>query len=476
VCDVRENCTGAAAACPDDSFVAAGTECAGPLCADGTERLASSCSGAAASCPEQATASCEPFVCGETACLDECDAAADCLPDFWCDGSACLPLGDPGIPCEESLECRSDLCVDGVCCDDECLGQCEACDVEGSEGECVAVEGEPHGDRDACESDGSECGGSCDGVETDGCAYPGEDVQCRAPSCVDGMAVLEASCVGTGSCPDERTQECAPYLCADDLCDGDCTVDVDCVEGSFCSAGVCAEVLGDGEACDHAEMCSSGRCVDGVCCDSDCTGQCEACDVEGSEGVCTAVSGDPHGGRDACGGSGECAGSCDGTETDECTMPGDETECSEGTCEDGVMTPPGTCDGAGWCEDVEDVPCDPYVCADEHECLTSCEDVEDCAEGLECEDAECVPASADGDADVDGDGDADGDGDVDGDADADGDGDGDADVDADADGDADGDADADGGDGDEGGCNCAAAGNPARGGFTHLLVALLGTF
>jgi hypothetical protein len=281
------------------------------------------------------------------------------------------------------------------------------------------------------------------GEDTDGCAYPGEDVQCRAPSCTDGVAVLEASCAGTGSCPDERTQVCAPYVCAEDLCDGDCAEDGDCDESGFCSAGECEEDLDDGESCDRDDMCANGHCVDGVCCDAACEGQCEACDVEGSEGECTAVTGDPHGGRDSCGGSEECAGTCDGRETQECTMPGDETECSEGSCEDGVMSPPGTCDGAGWCEEADDVPCDPYVCADEHECLASCGGSDDCAEGFECEDSECVSVGADGDADADGDGDAD--------SDADGDG---------------------GTSG--GGCDCGAAGRPSAASVPLAAILLAG--
>jgi hypothetical protein len=454
VCDVRETCPGDAAACPDDAFVAAGARCAEPSCVDGTEWLASTCSGDAAPCPEQASAPCDPFICGDTACLDDCDAAGDCLPDHWCDGSMCHPIGGPGDPCEDSIACRTDFCVDGVCCEGTCLGQCEACDVEGSEGECVPVEGDPHGDRDACTSDGTACGGSCDGVEIDGCAYPGEDVQCRAPSCADGVAVLEASCIGAGRCPDERTQVCAPYACADDLCDGDCSDDVGCAAGYFCSAGVCVEALANGEACDRDGMCADGHCADGVCCDASCEGQCEACDVAGSEGACSPVTGDPHGGRDACGGSGECAGTCDGTATDACSMPGAETECSEGSCADGVLTPPGTCDGAGWCQDPEAVPCDPYICADEVECLTSCDGDEDCVEGLVCEDDACVPGGGDGDADSDAD------------ADGDGDTDGDGDIDADADG--------DGGDG--GGCDCGAAGRASTTSVSVVFTLLSGLF
>src|SRR5262249_8720153 len=63
---------------------------------------------------------------------------------------------------------------------------------------------------------------------------------------------------------------------------------------------------------------AAGPCVDGYCCNTTCTGQCEACDVSGQEGVCTPVVGAPHA-KPSCGTylcdpsigtSGACATSC----------------------------------------------------------------------------------------------------------------------------------------------------------------------
>ena len=41
--------------------------------------------------------------------------------------------GEPlGSPCESAVECTSGFCVDDVCCDAACEGDCEACDDAGA--------------------------------------------------------------------------------------------------------------------------------------------------------------------------------------------------------------------------------------------------------------------------------------------------------------------------------------------------------
>lgn len=158
---------------------------------------------------------------------DACGAAEQCLSGFCVDGRCCNSScgggstsvcisgicrspGNVGDPCQVSAECQSGYCLDGYCCDGACSGQCEACDVEGKPGVCSPVSGAPRGQRTACASDGSVCGGVCDGTSREGCFYPGADVQCRPASCQDAVAVLPAGCQGNGSCPAEQTQDCAP--------------------------------------------------------------------------------------------------------------------------------------------------------------------------------------------------------------------------------------------------------------------------
>jgi hypothetical protein len=66
--------------------------------------------------------------------------------------------------------------------------------------------------------------------------------------------------------------------------------------------------LAVGAACDSAVQCESGACVDGVCCQTACSGTCQACNLPGTEGVCTPVpAGEPRPGTcERCDGDGGC--------------------------------------------------------------------------------------------------------------------------------------------------------------------------
>ncbi|MBX3249941.1 MAG: hypothetical protein KF901_22375 [Myxococcales bacterium] len=323
---------------------------------------------------------------------DECIAGGICR-STWIAGPGCgLPNGSP---CSADADCVSDACTDGVCCNVDCAGQCEACDVEGSVGTCTAVTGAPRGGRAACATDGTLCGGSCDGATRDACAYPGAATMCRAGQCIEGVATAQASCNGAGSCPPEMTVECTPYLCGAEMCAGECATDADCALEAFCAGGMCLPKLPNGDPCDRARQCGSELCVDGFCCGSVCDGQCEACDVLGDEGTCTPVIGAPHGARPACASDGTaCGGACDGADTEGCAYPTAATPCGEAGCTAGQATPAGSCDGAGSCDEGESVSCAPFVCGPTA-CLDTCEGDADCVAGRVCIGGACVLPEAD---------------------------------------------------------------------------------
>jgi hypothetical protein len=396
-CDAVETCDGTANACPDDGPSPAGTPCDTPSCADGVELPEATCDGGGIDCPPPESVPCDLYVCGESACLETCTESAECASGAFCQDGACIPLLEDGAPCDFPGACVGGLCVDGVCCDSACGGQCEACDEPGSEGICVPVAGEPRHEREPCAGDGSVCGGACDGVTPEGCAYPDAEQPCRAGACEAGIALLPAACAGDGTCPDERFQPCAPFVCGDTACLGDCEVHADCAPGLFCSAGICGEALPDGDPCGEDAECGSGQCVDGVCCASACAGQCEACDVVGFEGQCVPVAdGVPHGGRSPCGGIGACAGHCDGLARATCTYPGAATTCQPGRCVDGVASPAAVCDGDGACVEGQGSSCGAYTCGPLGRCLEACVDTVDCANGHFCESGTCVPLRENG--------------------------------------------------------------------------------
>ncbi|WP_084735439.1 OmpA family protein [Cystobacter ferrugineus] len=161
------------------------------------------------------------------------------------------PGTDQGGACTQDSECSTGLCADGVCCDTACQGQCEACNAEGSVGTCTAVTGAPQGGRPACGSDGTVCGGVCDGTVRDTCSYPRDSVQCGDASCSEGVSISSGTCNGAGTCTQE-TQSCGDYVCGEVACLSSCTSDAQCAEGSVCLSGECkpdSTLLVEGSGC-----------------------------------------------------------------------------------------------------------------------------------------------------------------------------------------------------------------------------------
>ena len=290
---------------------------------------------AAGLCPAMTTVSCAPYTCNATltACASGCASDAECTPGNFCDTGTCKPKKANAAGCALAHECTSGFCADGVCCNAACGEQCASCNLPGNVGSCTAVSGAPIGGRPACGTDGSPCGGACDGSTKATCAYPVSS--CRPPACTSGVATLAANCDGAGSCPLLKTQVCAPYACAGTACATTCTLDSDCASADYCNAGACTPRAIIGGFCTTAKECSSGLCVDGVCCDRPCNQQCEACDVAGRLGTCSTLAGgqSPHAARPACDVDPitKCPGSCDGTNA---------AACGPGSCDAGVDVGP----------------------------------------------------------------------------------------------------------------------------------------
>ncbi len=377
------------------AYPGAAVSCRDAACADGEATVAANCSGAGACAPAQTVTcpnGCEGAICAGDACLvnSDCKAAEHCV------AGVCVPQGEPGGACASAGDCASGFCVDGVCCDSACDGQCEACDGVQNPGVCAPVDGAPHGSRPPCSSDGSTCGGTCDGDEPNGCSYPSGTV-CAAGSCMPGqngseaVATVEAQCNGTGRCPASRQQACGGAGCdaAEQLCNGDCADGSACPGGEYCSAGICVTSEPNGGACQADAQCASGHCVDGYCCSSACDDRCAACDLPGQLGKCSPVSGNTHGGRPGCQGGGVCGAQCDGVSVAACAFPEDDTSCGEPYCHDGTQVAASACDGAGQCRAGEQTACPAFAC-DGDQCSDACETDADCTRAMQCSEGKCI--------------------------------------------------------------------------------------
>jgi len=191
-----------------------------------------------------------------------------------------------GEKCADSGDCASAFCVDGVCCDTTCSGQCEACSASGK---CLPVVGSPRGLRPLCDSTGSDvCNAKvCDGKTVDQCVLP-NGTKCADAVCNVSSFTAEGGCDGKGACIKPAGKECAPFGCSEDGCRTTCAGPTDCANGSICASGKC--IAASGGAC-NAELsasigtdgketaCHPFRCVQatGKCADScvrsdDCAG------------------------------------------------------------------------------------------------------------------------------------------------------------------------------------------------------------
>jgi hypothetical protein len=292
-----------------------------------------------------------------------------------------------GEPCDIDGECLSNHCYEppnGICCNESCTDICTSC--RASEQAIIPPEVTPPGN------------GTCSVVT---------NMTTVNPQCAAGVQLI-LQC-NDGELDVSDVEPCEPYICDDDTdqCSEQCGNDTGCHEDYFCVATVCHPAYEDGHlGCTRDAQCLNDHCVDGVCCNSECEGQCQACDVAGFEGTCTQVEGEaPHpnaGGttqREPCEGAGSaCEGICGGNPL-KCDY--DQTvACGASTCDGGVRDF-GLCslDVEGECAAATS-ECAPFACDPEGvACVTECETVTDCETGAVCrsdgtcaivENAECV--------------------------------------------------------------------------------------
>ncbi|HQP34812.1 MAG TPA: MYXO-CTERM sorting domain-containing protein [Polyangiaceae bacterium] len=439
VCAANAYCNGSACALKKSLGVAcvSGSECLSTFCADGV-CCDKPCSGACDVCgsngecvnaPGTGAPSCAPYLCtgAESGCPLGCSSDSRCVQGYYCNG-ACTPKADLGQSCTAGSQCASGFCADSVCCNAACDGACDTCNLAG---ECVNVtgSGSPPCGSYLCTGMTSDCPTACvtDNQCADGyfcgtggkcllqknpgqacnsatdCAQPGCR-ECVTGHCADGFCCDSAcdapcdECATTpGVCKFSQAgalgaPSCEPFVCSGAIpgCPDACASDQDCAKTSWCKGNVCVKKAETGQMCTTAVECLSGYCTDGVCCDKACAGQCEACDLPGSQaGNCSPVDGQPHGKREPCAaatGADKCsATTCKGTESrTQCVFVGADVTCVENSCKDGVATFATVCDGTGKCPEPTTDVCEPFVCKGTACGMAPCATDDDCAPKFKC--------------------------------------------------------------------------------------------
>ena len=353
----------------------------------------------AGACTAATTTACRAHQClNATTCLDTCSASQPCAAGSFCDAAGvCQVKKANGATCTTITECATGNCVDNVCCDSACTGQCESCNEPNLAGRCTAVAGNPRGLRATCAGTAA-CKGTCGGADGTKCVFPGGAIQCMPGSCTNGSATSATVCNGAGMCTLATTMPCASNQCADPVrCSSGCSAAVPCPATQFCNLNaVCVPKKANAGNCQGGAECTSGNCADGVCCDLACNGQCEACNEPNSVGQCIPVSMNPRGNRSACIGT-TCRGTCNGTLRTACTYPGAGLVCVPASCANAVSTTATVCNGAGGCTFPTNVPCRAHQCLNMTSCLDSCSATQPCADGTFCDTAGiCQPAKANG--------------------------------------------------------------------------------
>ncbi|WP_437806589.1 Kelch repeat-containing protein [Sorangium sp. So ce1078] len=166
-----------------------------------------------------------------------------------------------GVPCTGNGECLSGFCVDGACCEDECAGTCETCETDGI---CRPIQAGTDPDEE-CAPDNTSCGmlDFCDGAGA--CQMQPRGTMCGSIMCDDSILKLPGYCDGEGVCVGNGEEACSPYRCAGDACLSRCTVDADCIEAAYCTAGQCVLKSDEGDSCETLRACRRGTCLHGRC-------------------------------------------------------------------------------------------------------------------------------------------------------------------------------------------------------------------
>lgn len=216
--------------------------------------------------------SCSDGVCCDKACNSVCDTCTmsgnvgkcqnwpaytevgQCSGTQACDGMAVCKT-KPGETCSAPVDCLSNFCVDGVCCDQACTDLCMACNVSGNGGKCFNVlQNQPD---DTCQSPNVCNGaGACGKNLGQACSAANE---CFSNFCVDGVCCNSACGETCKACNVSGQEGTCFNVPQNDPDFGTCWLFQACDGAGVCKAA-------ENSMCSTNDDCASGQCgADGKC-------------------------------------------------------------------------------------------------------------------------------------------------------------------------------------------------------------------
>jgi len=350
-CGTTGLCNGAGSC----SLYANNTVCASAVCTDSiTLQNADLCDGTG-SCVDKSTTNCSPYICSGTACLTTCSTNMHCVSGAFCDTAMmkCVTKKANGATCSSVLECQSNFCVDGVCCDSICSGVCMSCAVSGGQGTCLPV---LSGQNDnTCQGANQACdgNGSCKKAIGQSCAMATE---CTSNACVDGF-------------------------CCNTTCTGDCQACSIAKKGAGNQQGngYCENVAAGTDPNNNCMAEPVTSCGNNGFCDG--MGQCQKFSTSTICAASSCLDADTLKGPNLCDGNGFCA-----TGETECSPYLCKTNACKTTCASNM-----DCIADAYCEMAVCVPkkADGQACANAGQCISG-----QCVDGVCCATAMCPDCQA----------------------------------------------------------------------------------